>query len=306
MLYTLTMNPAIDMNISSRGLAPRKVNRTFDALYTPNGKGLNVSFVLGHYGVTSGIMGFFGDFSGRYIVDETRKMGYKVAPVWIDEPTRINVFLYDGSTEYKLVNAGPFVPKEKQQSLLKLIEDTPDMTCLSISGSLPGGIDDTYYDSILSICERRKVDVILDISSKRLSRLLKFRPLLIKPNDEEVGDIFGLELKTEEDMIGALRLLHDEGARNILLTLGENGSYFYDGAHIYYANARPVKLLSSVCAGDSALAAFLSVWMKRPDQVTEALTLSAATGANVAESSAIGDLKRVEEYKKDIKVRRVL
>lgn len=305
MIYTLTTNPAIDMNICSKGLEPRKVNRTFGAVYTPNGKGLNVSFVLGHYGLPSKIMGFFGGFSGKYIVEESEKMGYEVKPVWVEDTTRVNVFLFDGKTEYKLVNEGSYVTEANQNEMLKIIEEADDMEYLSISGSLPLGIDVSFYDKIFEVCNRRGIEVILDISSKKLAELLKYKPLLIKPNDEEILGIFGMELKTEEDMVEALEFLHKEGAQNILLTLGERGSYFYNGEHVYYASAQPVKLLSSVCAGDSALAAFMSIWLKKRSRVEEAMKLSAATGANVAESNAIGTLEKVDEYRNNIKVRMV-
>lgn len=305
MIYTLTTNPAIDMNVYSDGLKTKQVNRTFGSVYTPNGKGLNVSFVLGHFGMPSKIMGFFGGFSGNYIVDESQKRGFKVVPVWVDDITRINIFLNDGIDEYKLVNEGSFVNKEKQAELLKIIEEAEDMEYLAISGSLPKGIDTDYYDKIFQLCRGKGIEVILDISSPKLAELLDYHPLLIKPNDEELEAIFGIKVKTEEDMMNALEALYEKGAKNILLTLGDKGSYFYNGQNIYYANAQPIKLLSSACAGDSALAAFLSVWLKNPENIEEALKLSAATGANVAESNAIGTLSKVGKYRKNIQVRKV-
>lgn len=104
MIYTLTTNPAIDMNINTKTLKPSHVNRTDEVVYTPNGKGINVSFVLRHYGIESKILGFFGGFSGHYIVDEIRKRDYVIEPVWIDdEITRINIFINSNGEEYKLV-----------------------------------------------------------------------------------------------------------------------------------------------------------------------------------------------------------
>ena len=161
----MTTNPAIDMNICTNGLAARKVNRTFDAVYTPNGKGLNVSFVLHHFGIESKIMGFFGGFSGSYIVDESRKRGFDVIPVSVDDITRINIFLNDGTTEYKLVNDGALVPREKQEEMLEIIRNAGDMTHLSISGressppttrsSLRSAANETsrsYWISVLRSC----------------------------------------------------------------------------------------------------------------------------------------------------------
>lgn len=305
MIYTLTTNPAIDMNITTDGLQPKVVNRTYNNVYTPNGKGLNVSFVLGHYGVKSKILGFFGGFSGKYIVEESLKNGFDCLPIWIEETTRINIFLNDGTQEFKLVNQGALVAKEKQQDLLELIENAHDMEYLIISGSLPLGINETYYDSILMLCEKKKVKVILDISSKKLKDLLAYKPYLIKPNDEEIKEIFNLAIRDEADMVDTLKFLHQQGAQNVLLTLGEYGSYFYNGNDIFYASTQKVKLLSSACAGDAALASFLSIYLNDETAIEDALRRSAATGANVAESSGLGDFMKVDEYMKNIQVRKV-
>ena len=305
MIYTLTTNPAIDMNICSDSIEEGRVNRTSDAVYTPNGKGLNVSFVLGHYGVKSKITGFFGGFSGEYIVKESEKRGFEVVPIWVEDTTRINIFLNDGRQEYKFVNEGSFIPEDKQDELIRLIRNADDMEVLSISGSLPRGVEPDYYDRILAECEQKGTKVILDISSHKLKELLRFHPILIKPNDEEIEQIFGIQMKNETDIVSVLDMLHKEGAENVLLTLGDRGAYFSNGSDIYFADTYPIKLLSSACAGDSALAAFLSVWLKDETQIEEALKLSAATGANVAESPGIGDLKQVDTYKEKIQVRKV-
>lgn len=305
MIYTLTTNPAIDYNISTDGIYPKVVNRTFDAVYTPNGKGLNVSFVLNHFHHPSKILGFFGGFSGEYIVNETKKRGYQVLPVWVDDITRINIFLNDGTQEYKFVNAGSMVHEKQKQEMLKMIAQADDMEYLIISGSLPKGVNPDYYDDIMKICQEKDVRVILDISSNKLSELLSYHPYLIKPNDEEVELIFGLKMENENDMIKAIDIMHQKGAKNILLTLGEKGAYFSDGKQIIYASAQKIKLLSSACAGDSALAAFLSIWLDDQTQIEKALKRSAATGANVAESAGLGDLNKVEEYVKNIITRKV-
>ena len=305
MIYTLTTNPAIDMNITTDGIRPKVVNRTFNTVYTPNGKGLNVSFVLDHFGVPSTVLGFFGGFSGEYIVKETEKRGFQLFPVWVEDVTRINIFLNDGEQEFKFVNGGSLVTREKQEEMLEILKTRENMDCLSISGSLPPGIEPEYYEEILGICREKSIKTILDVSSRKLKELLQYRPYLIKPNDEEIADIFGIVMRDEADIIDTLGFLYEKGAQNILLTLGEKGSYFFNGKDVYYASAHPVKLLSSACAGDSALAAFLSVWLNNPEEIEPALKRSAAVGANVAESNGIGDLEHVDEYMRKIEVRRV-
>lgn len=305
MIYTLTTNPAIDMNITTDGLKRGLVNRTFDTVYTPNGKGVNVTLTLKYFGVESTVTGFFGGFSGKYIVEELEKREIKVKPVWVDDTTRINIFLNDGEGEFKLVNSGSKVEAEQQEEMLQLFETADDCDCLVISGSLPPGITPNYYESILSICKEKGIDVVLDISSKKLKDLLRYEPILIKPNDEEIEEIFGIKIRNEEDIIHVLGFLKEQGARNVLLTLGEKGAYFSNGEEIYYSSSKPIKLLSSACAGDAALASFLSIWLKDPANIEDAMKRSAATGANVAESNALGDFANVDTYFHNIKVRKV-
>ena len=305
MFYTLTTNPAVDLTTRSNGLVKKEVNRTFDASYTANGKGINVSSVLNHFGIKSTVLGFFGGFSGEYILSECQKHGIETSPITIDDVTRINIFLNDGTDEYTLVNQGPVVSKEKQKEFLNLLKglDSPEYLC--ISGSLPRGISPDYYEEIMQICNHMGTKVILDISNPKLKELLSYRPFLIKPNDEELYDIFGMATDSKQDIKSALVKLNQLGAQNILLTLGERGSYFYNGTDLYQCGTYKVETLSTACAGDSFLAAFLSIWTREPNNIECALKLGAAAGANAAESAGIGDMKNAPEYAKHIQVEKI-
>ena len=309
MIYTLTANPTIDYNVSCDGLKPNCVTRTRDAVYTPNGKGLNVSFTLKHYGVKTAILGFFAGFTGRFVVEGAEAEGVPVKPVWTEGITRVNVFLNAGpNTEYNMVNAGAPITPANEQEMYDLIDSLEELDCLVISGSLPPNTSPDFLDKVLARVKARGAEFVLDISSKHLADLVALEPLLIKPNDDELKDIFGLEVDGEDDasVKTAMAELHRKGVKNVLLTLGGAGAYFSNGEHIWFATRTfDVKLLSTVCAGDSSLAAFLSVWHDHRDQVEEALRLSMATGANVVECAGLGDFAHVEEYKKGIAVRQV-
>lgn len=301
MIYTLTTNPAIDMNITSDTISTEHVNRTRDAVYTPNGKGLNVSFTLKHYGVDSTILGFFGGFSGDYIVREADKI-CPVKPIQIDGITRVNVFLTTPEGEYKFPNAGAEVNRPKQEEMLSLLRGLDDLECLVISGSLPTGIVPSYYDELIEVVREKGAEFVLDISHKHLRELVEKEPLLIKPNDEEVAAIFGVDVKSEEDIISALHTIHGAGAKNILLTLGGEGAYFFNGEHVWHANAAKVDMLSTACAGDATLASFLSVWLANRKLVEPALMRAMATGANVAMSAGLGDFALVDQLAQSIRV----
>lgn len=304
MIYTLTTNPAVDVNITSDDLRSDKINRTRDAVYSPNGKGLNVSFTLAHYGVDSQILGFFGGFTGNYIVEGASKI-CPVKPVWIDGITRLNVFLKVGDKEYDQVNAGAPVSREAQLQMLELIDNLDDLDCLIISGSLPPHIDPSYYDELIDIVQAKGAEFVLDISHPCLAHLIERKPLLIKPNDDELADIFGVNVSSEQDFVDALHMLHERGAQNILLTLGAAGAYFYDGQQVYHATAVKVPVLSTACAGDATLASFLSVWKDRRNKVKDALSRAMATGANVAMSAGLGDFALVDELSAQIKVSQI-
>lgn len=309
MIYTLTANPAIDYNVSCDGLAPNTVTRTRNAVYTPNGKGLNVSFTLDHFGIPTAILGFFAGFSGRFIVEGARERGVEVHPVWTEGITRVNVFLNAGDdTEYNMVNAGAAIDAADEQAMFDLIDGLEELDCLVISGSLPPNASEGFLRGVIERVRAQGAEFVLDISSPQLAELLALQPLLIKPNDDELRDIFGIEVSGGDDasVEAAMRELHERGAKNVLLTLGGDGAYFSNGEHLWFANRTfDVKVLSTVCAGDSSLAAFLSIWASEPERVEDALRRSMATGANVVECAGLGDFAHVEDYEQGISVRLV-
>ena len=223
-------------------------------------------------------------------------------PVQIDGITRVNVFLTTPEGEYKFPNAGAEVNRAKQEEMLSLIRGLDDLECLVVSGSLPTGIDASYYDELIEVVREKGAEFVLDISHKHLRELVEKEPLLIKPNDEEVAAIFGVDVKSERDIVSALHAIHDAGAKNILLTLGGEGAYFFNGEHVWHANAAKVDVLSTACAGDATLASFLSVWLPNRDQVEPALTRAMATGANVAMSAGLGDFALVDSFAQSISV----
>lgn len=290
MLYTLTMNAAIDLNLTCLQVESEKVNRVSDSDYSPNGKAINVSIVLDHFGVESVAMGVFGGFTGKHIVECLEVKGINVHPFYIDGPTRINVFVSDDTEEYKFVSKGGHVSQGVKDDILASIRGASDMEYLVVSGSLPPGVEPEYLDQIMSACKENNVEVIFDISHDHLSSLLSKKPLLIKPNDEELMSMFGLRASNHAEAKDSLDTLHSLGAQNVLLTLGSNGMYFSNGDSIYFCNAPKIKLHSSACAGDSSLAAFLSVWLKDKLNIQEAIQIASAVGADVASSSGIGEL----------------
>ncbi len=301
MIHTLTLNAAIDMNIFCDTLQPQVVNRTQHTEFCPNGKGVNVSLVLDHFQQPTHVLGIFGGFTGQYIVDTLRQRQINITPVWADDPTRINIFINDGLQEYKLVNPGAHINDECQMQILQYLKCISPGDYLVISGSPPPGMESRLYGEIITLCQQQGGKVILDLSHPILRQLLELKPLLIKPNNEELLDIFGLKVDSPEQVRHAMKTLHQLGAQNVLLTLGDKGLYFSDGKSLKYATAPTVALVSSACAGDAALGAFLSEWLSH-GEVTKAMKLASATGADVASSAGLGTLSRTAELLKQVQI----
>lgn len=305
--YTLTANPAVDMTVMCSPLIPNENVRSHSAGYTANGKGLDVSFALKKFGVDSVALGFFAGFTGKHVVEETMNTGCLCRPVWIDGVTRINSYFNDGENEYGILNPGPELTPQGEQELYKILDTTGDLECLVVSGSLPRKASKDFLDQVVAHSQARGADVVLDLSSDKLKDLCATHPLLIKPNHHEMREIFGVQIDTDDDARRALALAHEAGVQNVLLTMGSRGSaYFSNGEDIWYAKRDfNIKLVSSVCAGDCTLAAFLLKWYHDRDNVEEALKLAMATGANVAESVGLGDFGHVDEYSRRVTVRKL-
>ena len=272
MFYTLTANPAVDMTVSSSPLEPDENVRTGSASYTANGKGLDVSFAFKKMGVDTVALGFFAGFTGKFIVEEVMNLGCLCRPVWTDGITRINTYVNDGQHEYGILNPGAPITPQHQEELYNILDTAGDLECLIVSGSVPPKATPDFLAQVMEHAQARGADVVLDLSSDKLKELA-----------------------------------HDAGVQNVLLTRGSRGdAYFSNGEDIWYAKREfNIKLVSSVCAGDCTLAAFLHKWYRDRDNVEEAMKLAMATGANVAESVGIGDFGHVDEYSKRVAVRKL-
>ena len=266
-----------------------------------------MSFALKKFGVDSVALGFFGGFTGKFIVEETMNLGCLCRPVWIDGVTRICAYINDGEHEYGVLNPGAPLTPQYEEELYNILDTSTGMDCLIVSGSVPPRASKDFLDQVMDHAQARGADVVLDLSSDKLKSLASKKPLLIKPNHHEMREIFGVPVNTDDEVRVAMKMAHDAGVQNVLLTRGSRGdAYFSNGEDIWYAKREfNIKLVSSVCAGDCTLAAFLLKWYKDRDNVEEAMKLAMATGANVAESVGLGDFGRVDEYSKRVTVRKL-
>ena len=307
MIYTITLNPAIDLVIITKKLEPNVVNRTENFELQPNGKGVNVSFILKKMGVENVATGIGGGFTLDYITAGLKEKGINNKFLKVSEPTRINVFtrVLDENREYKEVNPGPEVSEKVQDQFLKYLRITlKEQDTLIISGSFSRGIKQNYLVEIAKITADKKVKLVIDSSSKAVLDTLQYHPYLLKPNDQELASFFDIDEKLDRKTIVKLaRKLIDAGCENVLVSLGEFGAALIDKNHAYFGNAPKISVLNTAGAGDTMLGTFIGKKELGCD-TTEALKFAIAAGSDTASRTGLTDFK-LEKYLNEIQVREI-
>lgn len=292
MIYTCTMNTAIDLYVQLEKLMPDKVNRTIDEDYQPNGKGVNVSIMLKRYGIESVATGFIAGFTGEFIQDSLQKLNIKTDFVHVDGITRINVFM-NADKEYKVVNQGPSISKEKQRLLIEKIGQMEAGSTLIVSGSLPVGVSEAVLAEIGAMCKMNGVHYVLDTSISSLDGVLASQPYLLKPNEEELAGFFQVKHRlSEKELVYYGYELIKRGAKQVLISRGKDGSIYLNKDTCLFATSPKGKVLNTACAGDALLATFIG-HIQQGTPVEDALAKATATGASTAFSKGLSDLKDV-------------
>jgi len=304
MIYTLTLNPAIDLFIETNYLKKNSVNRTEKYDIQANGKGINVSFILKRLGISNTATGVGGGFTLDYIQQELTNNHIENFFTNINGITRINVFTHVNSQncEYKLVNPGPKITQESQNKLLQYFNRLKKGDIVSLSGSFSSGISPNIITKLAEIIKEKEASFIIDTSYSEVMDVLKYHPLLIKPNQEEIKKWFNIDEKLSiKETIKLAQQLVKAGAQNVLLSLGENGAAFISKDSVYYGNAPKITALNSAGAGDTMLGTFIAGMVNKLD-IKSNLKRSIAAGSDTTQSMWITDFKNVEMLEKQIKI----
>ena len=258
MIYTVTLNPSLDYIVSVKDFVPGRVNRTEKEVIFPGGKGINVSIVLHNLGMTSSALGFVAGFTGEEIKKQvqTFHVTEKFIPV-AEGMSRINVKLRSNE-ESEINGKGPNIQSADIELLMKQLDTLQDGDVLVLAGSIPDMMPETMYRDIMARLSEKKVMVVVDATRDLLVNVLEYHPFLIKPNNFELGEIFGVELKSKEEVITYAKKLQEKGARNVLVSMAGDGAVMVaaDGT-TYESNAPKGQVVNSVGAGDSMVAGFL-------------------------------------------------
>ena len=224
MIYTVTFNPSLDYIVSVKDFKLGLTNRTDSELMLPGGKGINVSIVLKNLGIDNTALGFVAGFTGKEVVKRLEKFGVKNGFLEIPEGfTRINVKLksIDGT---EINGQGPSISEEKIEQLMTRLDEMGEGDVLFLSGSIPASMPDDTYQKIMERLKDKGVLISVDATQELLLKVLPYHPFLIKPNNHELGEIFGVELRTRESVVPYGKKLQEMGAENVLISMAGEGA----------------------------------------------------------------------------------
>ena len=266
MIYTVTFNPSLDYIVTVDNFKTGITNRTASEALFPGGKGINVSIMLSEFGIDNSAVYFSAGFVGDEITKRIRAAGIHSEAILVKEGcSRINLKLksIDGT---EINGAGPVIREEEIEKLKKKLEVLTEDDYLVLSGSVPSSVPDTIYADLCQMLLERGVRIIVDAAGNLLLNTLKYRPFLIKPNKQELEELFKTEISTKESALFYAKKLQDMGAKNVLVSLGKEGAVFVseDGKE-YAKNAPKGKLINGVGAGDSMVAGFLYGYIEKRD-----------------------------------------
>ena len=296
MIYTVTFNPSLDYVVQVDDFAVGEINRTRTESIYPGGKGINVSLVLQNLGLPSVALGFTAGFSGAEIERLLQEAGCRCDFIAVKAGySRINTKIISGA-ETALNGQGPQLSEAELAALFNKLRRLTQNDVLVLAGSIPASLPDNIYEQILELLQPVGTRVVVDATGDLLLKVLKYRPFLIKPNHEELGEFFGRgPLLTEEEILAAAQRLQQQGARNVLVSRGANGALLLDENGKMHKQASPKgTLVNSVGAGDSMVAGFLAGYLQTQDY-DAALRLGVAAGRASAFKAWLATREDVEK-----------
>lgn len=293
MIYTVTFNPSLDYIVSVDNLKLGEVNRTNKEIMNPGGKGINVSLVLRNLGYGSTALGFRAGFTGEEISRLMEEQGIQSDFIKVGKGlSRINVKVRSDE-ESEINGMGPGIDDEDIDKLYAQLEQLEDGDILVLAGSIPSVMPETMYSDIMQRLSDKKLQIVVDATKDLLVNVLKYHPFLVKPNNHELGEIYGVTLNTRDEVIPYARRLQEEGARNVLISMaGEGAVLLTEEGAVYQSEAPKGKVQNSVGAGDSMVAGFIAGYMASKDY-EQAFYMGVCTGSASAFSEGMATKEAV-------------
>lgn len=301
MIYTVTFNPALDYVVKVNHFTLGRVNRTVREDIYYGGKGINVSTVLASLGFPSIALGFVAGFTGDEIERGVKSLGFQSDFIHVERGmSRINVKL-KSEEETEINGIGPEITASDVRKLFDKLEKLGEGDVLVLSGSIPNSIDDTIYERIMERLHGRGVRIVVDATKDLLKNVLSYRPFLIKPNNHELGEMFGAEIKDEEDIVKYGKKLQELGAANVLVSMAGDGALLItEQGDIHRMGVPEGTVKNSVGAGDSMVAGFVAGYLEN-GSYEHALRLGSACGSASAFSEGLACREDIMKLYQELK-----
>lgn len=295
MIYTVTLNPSIDYVVHMESLIAGITNRTTSEEYYYGGKGINVSNVLSELGLENTALGFVAGFTGEAIEKSLTKPGIHPDFIHLKEGiSRINVKIKHND-ETEINGQGPRIDTEALNKLMEKIDGISDGDTLIISGSVPNTMPNDIYERFLERLKGKSVRIVVDATGQLLVNSLKYNPFLIKPNRQELSELFEDEVKTAEQTEKYARKLQEMGAQNVLVSLGKEGALLVDAnGDVHTLGTISRNVVNTVGSGDSMVAGFVAGYETTGDYAY-ALQLGSACGNATAFLSGLATKALIDE-----------
>ena len=295
MIFTVTFNPSLDYIVRVDEMRLGTINRTNYEQLLPGGKGINVSIVLGNLGHPSRAPGFSAGVTGVALEKLLADTGVDADLVHVKAGfTRINAKV-KAVEETEINGQGPRIAPEDVDALFSKLDVLGQDDTLVISGSVPNTLPSDMYEQVMERLAGRGVRIVVDAERDLLTRVLPYRPFLVKPNNHELGDIFGVTLKTRGEVVPYARRMQEMGAQNVLVSMaGEGGVLVAADGQVYQSPAAKGTVVNSVGAGDSCVAGFLAGLMETGSYQT-AFRMGLAAGSASAFSDHLATRPEVED-----------
>lgn len=297
MIYTVTFNPSLDYIVTVDNFTTGRVNRTTTEFMYPGGKGINVSIVLKNLGYDNIALGFEAGFTGEEIIRRISDMGIIHDFIHVDSGlSRINVKIRSDN-ESEINGQGPAIEAGHINKLYQRFDKLKNGDILVLAGSIPTVMPDSMYMDIMKYLKGRNIKIVVDATKDLLVNVLEYRPFLIKPNNHELGEIFGVELKTRYEVVEYAKRLQKMGAVNVLVSMaGEGAVLVAEDGSIFKTPAPKGVVKNSVGAGDSMVAGFIAGYLNSGNYV-EAFKMGVCTGSASAFSDKLATKAEVEALK---------
>ncbi|MGT2716472.1 1-phosphofructokinase [Streptococcus respiraculi] len=300
MIYTVTLNPAIDYIVRLTHIESGAVNRMDSSDTFAGGKGINVSRILQRLGYASTATGFIGGFTGEFIKNGLVAEAIGTQFVQVDQDTRINVKI-KADQETEINGLGPVVTDEQLAELEDILSHVTADDTVVFAGSAPASLGNQVYNRLIPQAKKAGAEVVCDFEGQTLLDSLAHEPLLVKPNNHELEAIFGVTFHSREDIVRYAKEILVKGAKNVIVSMAGDGALLVTGDVTYFA--KPIKgtVKNSVGAGDSMVAGFTGAYTKSHNPI-EALKWGVACGTATAFSDDLASIDFIREMYEKVEV----